>query len=180
MKDNLSRKDRVKDKFGDKSAASDVSQFQYMTRDELKQMVLLEKAKKEAQAAGKNPESKMPVSSQAGPSLMGTSPGAMAYRRSTSLLAPEAPPPEPEPVPSVSEPAANEMPAVIKPPVMPSGSPKTDLLVRLAMAEVKEIKSEDDEDKPPKPPKNPYNDRIERSILSNEPLENWKGKSRKI
>jgi len=174
MKDNISRKENIKMKHGEKGA--DITQFQYMTRSELKEMVLREKEKKEAlesevvQADPDNEHKQIEIPTS-------TPSAAMVYRgRGTAVPKKEQEPESKDETPGIEEIKSQE-PHTARPKA--ETSPKAELLGRLAMQEALD-QPEEDEGKPKKPPPNPYHDKIERSILSNEPLDTLKGRSRKI
>lgn len=140
-----------------------ISQLPYMSKEELRAMVLLQKAAPPPQ----------PETGQSAPTVtVLASPAEIPVTASdqdlTSLTS-QAPicPPAAESLSSPPGPASVEQPRQLPP-------PEVTVLIDLAMAEAKKEEGE------PKPPKHKYSDSVERSLLSNELPDEFKRKSRKI
>ena len=140
-----------------------ISQLPHMSREELRAMVLLQKAAPPPQP--ETGQSAPGVTTVASPAPMPVAAVDQDLIRPT----PQTPtsPQVGEPGPLAPGPASVEQPQQGPP-------PEVTVLIGIAMAEAKKEEGE------PKRPKHKYSDSIERSSLSNELPEDFKRKSRKI
>jgi hypothetical protein len=140
-----------------------ISQLPYMSKEELRAMVLLQKA-----APPPQPETGQPAPGVTTGVSRAPTP-VTAPDRDLIKLTPQTPTSaqagEPESLPP--GPASIEEPHQVPP-------PEVTVLIDIAMAEAKKEEGE------PKRPKHKYSDSVERSLLSNELPDEFKRKSRKI
>lgn len=151
----IDRKHKYKRRYGSSSAEYDpVYQLQFMSRDELREMVLKEREGKEA-ATGKSEEPEAPPLIELGTAEGGTAEEPAAEQPDKRVDESEEVRPEEAPAPRESSEAA--------------------VLAQLGMAGATEDGTEPEEQPKPK-----HHDQVQRSALSNELPEEFRRKSRKI
>jgi len=134
-------------RFGD---SADILQLQYMSREELKEMILRERQERLKREAAMKAQ--------------------RDYDKDALLQGVSEPESSDEPRPTV------ESDGGTVPPKTPS--PEAELLARMVIPAEKE--PEEEKVPKREPPKHPYHDKIQRSLSSHESLEEFRKKSRKV
>lgn len=160
MKDQIDRKHKVNNRASIGRDEGAISRLQYMSRSEMKEMILQERSK-----APQNPEEtdqpEVPVEDEEKLTPIG-------YGGESELAEEE----KPAESPGEAEP---------EPEAPPSREPsEADVLARILMEGDEGSDEEKQPEKKKAKPDHPYSDRVERSISSNETLEEFRRRSRRI
>jgi len=171
MKDQIDRKHRIQKRGMFGTDEGRISQLQYMSRSELKEMIIKERAQVETETM-KRPEPR-PVKE-----------GFEKLTPIGSAGAPTYPTEDAHPGPVAQTESGYTAPVdpaeYISPPAPPN---EADVLARILMhgeAKADETEASEPKEKKDGKPSHPYSDRIERSISSNDSLEEFRRKSRRI